>query len=169
MNNINRHIWLGNLKKFRRGQLKIQQTAFMLVAVTLFFALVGIFILAIQLSNIKESSLLIEEKESLILTSTLANSPEFSCGDAFGTSKINCIDKDKVMALKNNIQKYSGFWGVEGIEIREIYPGKETIKIIESESGIKTSNFVAICSKEVDGLPYNNCSLGQIMITYKNK
>ena len=84
----------------RKAQLKIQQMAFMLIAVTLFFVLVGIFVLAFRLSNLQESAELLEEKNAMLLVTKLANSPEFSCGDAFGTSRTNCVDSDKVMALK---------------------------------------------------------------------
>ena len=111
-----------------KAQLKIQQMAFMLMAVTLFFALVGMFVLVIKFSGLKESASILEEKNALLLVTKIANSPEFSCGEAFGSAKINCIDADKVMMLKENIEKYKGFWGGEtNIEIRKIYPKGDVI------------------------------------------
>ena len=106
----------------KKAQLKIQQMAFMLIAVTLFFVLVGMFVLTIQLSNLKNSAATLEEKNALLLVTKLANSPEFSCGNAFGNIRINCIDADKVIMLKEGITNYDKFWGVENIEIRKIYP-----------------------------------------------
>ena len=44
----------------KRSQLKIQQMAFMLMAVTLFFILVGMFVLTIYLSNLKNSAFALE-------------------------------------------------------------------------------------------------------------
>src|SRR3989344_4901666 len=97
----------------KKSQMKIQQMAFMLIAVTLFFALVGLFITSVLFSGLSNSRALLEEKNAMLLASRLANSPEFSCGNAFGTSRTNCVDFDKVMALKEQIKIYSdtNFWG----------------------------------------------------------
>ena len=166
--------------KMKHGQMKIQQMAFMLIAVTLLFVLVGLFFLSIVFSDLKESSLLLEEKNALLLVSKLADSPEFSCENVFGGSKINCIDSDKVMALKENINKYSGFWGVDGIEIIKIYPVEDKIectvssypncneiKIIEG-SGTGVSNFVALCRKEqkTSGQIQDRCELAKVIVYY---
>ena len=105
-----------------KGQLKIQQMAFVLIAVTLFFVIVGLFVLAISFSGLRESAEILKEENALALVSQLANSPEFSCENVFDGTALNCIDGDKVMALKENIEVYSKFWGVKGIEIRKIYP-----------------------------------------------
>jgi len=70
-----------------RGQLKIQQMAFMLMAITLFFVLVGLFVLKINLSELKQSAETLEEKNALLLVTRLANSPEFSCDNSFGSKK----------------------------------------------------------------------------------
>lgn len=165
--------------------MKIQQMAFMLIAVTLFFALVGLFVVTILFSNVKESAAALEEKNALLLVSRIANSPEFSCGESFGTSRGNCIDFDKVMALKEDIKKYSqvDFWGVSGIEIARIYPSDENsevlctvenypecgrVKIIEAGGGTGVSNFVALCKKEYnEGVVDNKCDLAKIIVTYR--
>jgi len=146
-----------------KGQMKIQQTSFMLVAITVFFVLVGLFVLIFRYSGIKDSASLLEEDNARLLVTKLANSPEFSCGNAFGTAKVDCIDADKVMALKRNSGIYEGFWGVSNIEIRRIYPKSEEniectldnypdcniITIKEGElTGYTVSNFVALCRKE---------------------
>lgn len=152
------------LKNSKSGQMKIQQMAFMLIAVTLFFALVGMFILIVLFSGLKDSANLLEEKNALLLVSRIANSPEFSCGNSFGTGKANCVDFDKVMALKKDIRKYSesGFWGDSGIEIVKVYPITDAntlcttenypncgkLEVIASDSGTGVSNFIALCRKE---------------------
>ena len=166
--------------KNKNAQLKIQQMAFMLIAITLFFALIGMFFLTLQFSKIKESAGILEEKNALLLVTKLANSPEFSCGESFGTGKTNCIDSDKVMALRKNIDKYENFWGVNNIEIRKIYPennGKEctagnypNCDIIKIEKGIITSehsNFVSLCRKESFGdESYDKCEIAKLMAGY---
>ena len=156
--------------------------AFMLIAVTLFFALVSIFVLAFRLSGAKGSANLLAEEGAMMLATKIANSPEFSCGKSFG-NQVDCIDSDKVMALKKDISKYSNFWGVSNIEIRKIYPeGNEIctsenypdcnrILIGEQETtGTYVPNFVSLCRKESsEGQPYNKCELALIMVAYENK
>ena len=163
-----------------KGQLKIQQMAFMLIALILFFALVGMFFLTLQFSKIKESAGILEEKNALLLVTKLANSPEFSCGESFGTEKVNCIDSDKVMALRNNIGKYKDFWGVNNIKIRKIYPENQekectagnypNCDIIKIETGIITSeypNFVSLCRKESLGdESFDKCEIAKLMVSY---
>jgi len=84
------------------------------------------------------------------------------------------------MALKNNINKYSGFWGVSGIEIRKIYPESsriectsenypncDEIRIIKN-SGTGVSNFVALCRKEnIDNVIQDKCELAKIIVYYE--
>ncbi|MEK6906362.1 MAG: hypothetical protein AABW81_01935 [Nanoarchaeota archaeon] len=168
----------------KKGQLKLQQMIFMIVAVTLLFSIVGLFFVSLALSGIKEDAIMLEEKNAMLLVTKLANSPEFSCGDSFGGTRINCLDLDKAMALKENIAKYSNFWGVSTIEIRKIYPAeRETIcensnypdcnvlKLFSKEqNGFSISNFVALCRKESNnGQIYDKCELGKIIVSYEKK
>ena len=178
-----RNVNYGNkikMKANNRGQLKIQQMAFMLIAVTLFFVLVGMFVLSIQLSGLKSSAAVLEEKNAMLLVTKLANSPEFSCGEAFKNKRTNCIDSDKVLILKENINKYDNFWGVENIEIRKIYPISEDkectldtypdcniIKIREGKITSEVSNFVSLCRKEsIEGEVYDKCELAKLIVSY---
>jgi len=168
-----------------KAQMKIQQMAFMLLAVTLFFALVGMFVIGVKFSGLKDSATALSEENAMLLATKLANSPEFSCGEAFGSSRTNCIDADKVMALKKNIVKYADFWDVENIEIRKIYPKLDSeiictqanypdcnvIRIRSKEvSGFDASNFVSLCRKAPSGDgAYNKCEIGELMISYEKK
>ncbi len=163
-----------------KAQMKIQQMAFMLIAVTLFFALVGMFFLVISVSNLKQSAAILEEKNALLLVTKLANSPEFSCGESFGNDKLNCVDGDKIMMLKKNIDRYDDFWDVTNIEVRKIYPVSENvecttlnypncniIKIREGNLSFEHSNFVSLCRKEnIEGQVENKCDLAKIMVAY---
>jgi len=167
--------------KNKYGQIKIQQMAFMLMAVTLFFVLVGMFLLVIRFSALKETASTLEEKNAMLLVTRLAESPEFSCGKAFG-AKISCVDEDKVMNLKEQINNYENFWGIENIEIRVIYPKIEEkicgfdnypncniIKLYDKEiKGFDASNFVSLCRKEKsDSEVYDKCELAKLMVSYK--
>lgn len=176
---------LGHFVSCKRSQLKIQQMAFMLIAVTLFFMLVGIFVLVIRFSNLKQSANILEEENSMLLVAKLANSPEFTCGNSFGSSKLSCIDADKIMVLKGYITKYADFWGVAEIEIRTIYPDLGSVVcdlenfpncgVIEvySKNVNKlpaSSNFVALCWKESSDIGiYDKCEVARLMVSSEDK
>jgi hypothetical protein len=167
----------------KQGQMKIQQISFLLIVIFLFFALLGMIFLSYYLKNIKEKANELEEKNAHLLVSKIANSPEFSCGIAYGSSeKTDCVDGDKVMMLKENINKYSDFWGVKSIEIIKIYPegfNREctnltypkcnSIKLINSSTlGNSASNFVALCRKEnYKGEIIDKCELAKLIIRYE--
>jgi hypothetical protein len=157
----------------------------MLVAVTLLFILVGVFFLSIRLYNLKQIATNLEQKNAMLLVSKLANSPEFSCGNSFGSSRTNCIDFDKVMALKDRTEDYSDFWGVAKIELRKIYPNGgniicddanypncDIIKVLDNNvnSQSAVSNFVSLCRKEATETKiYDKCEMGLLIISSEEK
>jgi len=168
----------------KKGQLKIQQMAFMLMAITLFFVLVGMFVLVFRFSGLKESASLLEEKNALLLVTKLANSPEFSCGNSFGSNRINCVDADKVMMLKENTD-YEEFWGVAKIEIRKVFPDngdKKCTPATYQDCGVievfsknvnllpASSNYVSLCKKDsYNGEVYDKCELALLMVSSEDK
>lgn len=160
-------------RRNRKGQLKIQQMAFVLIALTLFFVIVGLFVLTISFSGLKESADILKEEAALTLVSQIADSPEFRCGNVFSGTKLNCVDGDKLVSLNLSQNRYKKFWNVDGIKIKTIYPkfededGKELedlechqgtypecnqITILSSVGGIGTgvSNFISLCRKNLD-------------------
>ena len=166
----------------KRAQMKIQQMAFMLMAITLFFVLMGMFVLIFKMSGLKEEATELQEQNALLLVTKIANSPEFSCGNGFGGERINCIDGDKLMMLRENINRYEEFWEVENIEVRKVdsleeelctvsnYPNCNTIRLRDQEiSGFDLSNFVSLCRKaNFDGEVYDKCELARVSISYEN-
>jgi hypothetical protein len=166
----------------KKAQLKIQQMAFMLIATTLFFALVGIFALGFKLSGAKGIATSLQEQNAMMLATRIANSPEFSCGKSFG-NQVDCVDFDKVMALTEDVSKYSEFWEISNLEIRKIYPEGNEICTLENYpncnriligkeevSGTYIPNFVSLCRKEVEeGQIYDKCELALIMVAYNKK
>ena len=170
------------LVPLKKAQVKIQQMAFMLIAVFIFFALIGMILLNLKLSGLKQDATELQEKNARLLVSRLADSPEFSCEDSFGSDMKSCIDTDKVMILSENIGKYEDFWGVSSIEIRKIYPISNQDIICDRENypncniievlpgeGTYYSNFVVLCRKDTFGQEiYTKCDLGKIMVSYKN-
>lgn len=167
----------------KQAQFKIQQTAFMLVALTIFFVLVGLVFLGFQFSNTREDADQLKADQATLLVSKLANSPEFSCEQAFNENKENCVDFDKILVLSENKEKYSNFWGVSDIKLRKIYPEIEgevmctkenypecnVVHFIEEEiRGNYVSNFVSLCRKEMgEREVYTKCELAMLLVSYE--
>jgi len=169
--------------KNNKGQLKIQQMAFMLIAITLFFVLVGLFLLSFKLSSIRTQATLLEEESARGYANKLANSPEFSCGDSFGTAEVNCIDADKLMTLKANIDDFEELWGkgITNIKVIRVYPKQESgecegnlndcniITLKESSEGFGASSIVSLCRKEVlEGKSYDKCEVARLIVNYED-
>ncbi|PIN90241.1 hypothetical protein COU57_03985 [Candidatus Pacearchaeota archaeon CG10_big_fil_rev_8_21_14_0_10_32_14] len=173
----------------RLGQLKIQQMAFMLIAIMIFFVLIGMFFMVYQVSNLRAKATELEEQNARKLISKLANSPEFSCGRSFRDGEVDCVDFDKLMILKDQSKNYGDFWGVAEIQIEKIYPkllsnvtcsfqnypNCRDITIYNEKVNKKSyvTNYVALCRKDI----YNReetknievCELAKIKIRYENK
>ena len=166
----------------KKGQVKVQQMAFMLLAVFIFFALVGMILLKVGAGNLRDEATKLEQENAILLVSKLANSPEFACGASFGPSIGDCVDMDKAMILSENIEEYENFWGVSSIEIIKIYPSSEDLIPCDRENypncnfleilpgkGVYYSNYVVLCRKEIfNDKIYAKCDLGKIMVSYEN-
>jgi len=169
----------------KKAQMKIQQMAIMLLAVTLFFILVGLFVLSFKLASVRGMAAELEEKNAMLLVSKISNSPEFACGNAFGTGKLDCIDSDKAIVLKSSIDKYNEFWGgnIENIEIRKVYPAGtgiecnianypncDVIKMFDKPiAGTALWNFALLCKKEdKNGRKYDKCEIAKIFVSYRS-
>lgn len=164
----------------KRGQVQMQQTAFLLIALTILFVLVGLFVLSFSLSGLKESKANLEEENALLLVSKLANSPELSCEESFGKRMSSCVDFDKAFALKKYSKDYSKFWGINNIEILRIqenisiecteknYPDCGILRVfVGNSTGTDKSNFITLCRKEnFHGTSYDKCEVAKLVVRY---
>ncbi|MFA5019532.1 MAG: hypothetical protein WC533_00355 [Candidatus Pacearchaeota archaeon] len=157
----------------------MQQTIFMIVAVTLFFVLVVLFYVSIKFSNLHSDVKELEKQKAIALVSKIASTPEFS----FNENIPNSVDLDKLMILKSseNKERYKDFWGknIKGFIIEKVYP-KDTkdrecdsgnypdcriIKIYTEKDSAKVYSFVPLCKKQTyNGVAYDKCELGILMI-----
>ncbi|MFH1711381.1 MAG: hypothetical protein ABH840_03655 [Nanoarchaeota archaeon] len=157
------------------GQLKIQQMAFMLMAVFIFFVLAGMFYILTQSQDIVKKANLLERNNAIGLANMLADSAEFSCG-------AYCVDADRAMVLRKKSPYSNGtLWKVTSIKIRSIsnsskdtlcteanYPDCNLIKVYDKGVGETTVySYVAVCKrvKEKEYVDYR-CELGQFIIGY---
>ncbi len=159
--------------KNKLGQLKIQQMAFVLVALVIFFALVGLIYFSFRVKNIESSATGLKEDEAKSLVKKLVSTPEFS----FTVEDCSaCVDLDKVLSLKGR-RTYEGFWNLDYLAVEKIYPSEDreceksnypecnriTIINTTEKTGEITRAFVALCRWEDSKQGYFKCELGQIM------
>lgn len=158
----------------KKAQHRIQQMAFMLVALFIFMILAGMFFLWLYLNNIRKEAATLEENRAIIVAQFISKTPEFGCGD-------NCIDTDQIMLLRNR-SFYNNFWDFKSIEVRrvypagggkkctfEIYPNCDIYTLFDASGDVKkVSSFVALCRKEVyKGSVMKRCELGKLVVGIK--
>lgn len=168
-----------NVSSGKRGQMKIQQMAFMIIALALFFILVGLLVLSFSLSGLKESKERLDEENAMLLTLSISGYPEFSCGESFGTDKSFCIDADKFMAFKKVAEKdYDDFWGISSIEIRRLYNESSIVcddsnfpncgilrTTLSGGQGNDKTAFITLCRKAgFMGSPYDKCEVAKLIV-----
>lgn len=160
--------------KYKKAQVNIMEMSFMIVAIILFFVIVGLFVLTISLNSIKSSAQQSSKENAMFLVSQLAGSPELTCG------KSQCVDTDKLLALTMS-DKYKRYWAeIGGIEILRVYPNETQVKLCSQESypncnkyvikpgsnnSIADSSFVSLCREDYkNGKRYSKCELGKIIV-----
>src|SRR3989338_1944621 len=170
-----------NMKKNmdKRGQLKIQQMSFMLMAVFLFFIIVGLFYVVINMVQLKHSVTALERERIVGMTAKVSALPELNF-----QGKINAIDADKAMIMTSvkNRDKYKDFFGINGMIIRKVdgkskeiecrssnYPDCNIIKLFTRENISMTPSstvFVALCRKQANGdRVYDKCEIARLAIS----
>ena len=162
-----------------RAQLKIQEMAFVLLAVMIFFALAGLFYFSVRSSSIQKSAQSIFETNAKSQAIALAKYPELIWGECQ-----NCIDLDKAIVFKeqSNSTKYSKFWELDYLMLERVYPknqdkeclignypicSKITLINTNSNFGAVSYSFVNLCrfdAKENEEI----CELGKIYLSGKN-
>ncbi len=154
----------------KKGQLKIQQMAFVLVALMVFFVLVALVYFSIRLSNLENTASELGDERAKGELRALSGSAEFAYtpDDCAG-----CIDLDKVLILKES-SAYDGFWNFDYLKIEALgrdgectkfnYPDCGSITLIESEDfGSTVSSFVSLCRWEESFEGYVKCELGRVV------
>ncbi len=157
----------------KKGQLKIQQMSFMIIAVFFFFVLVGLFFVSYYAKSIRSGAARLEEEQAIASLQTLMDMPELNY---YGTGyEILSLDEDKLLVM--SAQDYGELWPVVSIGVYKVYPAfEEKIKcpaqncnyyeVYNSEQGdIRTySSFVSICKKERMGYVYDRCEIGKLVV-----
>ena len=160
-----------------KGQTKIQQMAFVLVAIFIFFAIVALFYFSVSTRLLESNVEDLREQEVIATVRKIAGTPEFvwSVYDC-----ASCVDLDKIFVLKDRVT-YQDFWKninflkVERVHpkyevdecIRGIYPLCNSIVIVDDETKTVThSAFVSLCRYDNEK-KFNRCELGKIVMGFE--
>ena len=158
-----------------RGQMKIQQMAFMIMAVFLFFILVGLFFIGIQFKDVKGSAAQLQKEQAISSLRVIADMPELN----FDSSETMTLDEDKLAIMSGNFSSgYDVFWPVASVGVYKIYPAFDSVdkcpgvgcnfyEIYDSgQTNVKTySTFVSICKRvRESGSAYDRCEVGKLVV-----
>ncbi len=154
----------------KKGQIKIQEMAFVLVAVVFLFALLFLFFARFQYTQLTKTVTEIRELRTVTMLRVVASLPELRCsGSATETA---CIDKDKVRAfdsypdLRN---KYKEIWdsaNIYKVSIEEVYKGNEEFIVYKKStqaqaSTVTYSTYIPLC----ENARQEKCTIAKIKIT----
>ncbi len=168
--------WAVHSSRNSRGQMKIQQMAFVLVAFFILFSIALVFYFSLKTSSLKNDAFNIREDKIRETVQRLAGSPEFSWTREDCAA---CVDLDKVFSLKSR-EDYNGFWGdVPFIQVKQVYPvannvecsadnypNCNTITLADKGSYVSEEAYVALCRFD-KGEKYTACTLGVIRLGVK--
>lgn len=152
-----------------KAQWKIQQMAFMILGVFLFFVLVGLFFLGWQFRDVRSGFDELQREQAISSLRVVADMPELACD--IGNSRDSlCVDEDKLLIFRGDLgDDYENFWPVESIEVYKIGENNTNSKYSVYDSGQrntkKYSTYVSICRKlNEGGYVYDNCEIGKILV-----
>ena len=160
--------------------MKIQQMAFMILAVFLFFILVGLFFLGIQFRDVKKSAMQLQTEQAISSLRVIADMPELN----YDSHESLSLDEDKLRIMSGNLgSHYSEFWPVASVKVYKIYPKFDGLvncpaldcnyyEVYENgQESVKTySTYVSICRRiKENGYVYDRCEVGKLIVGVVNK
>lgn len=157
----------------KNAQLRIQQMAFMIVAIFFFFILVGLGYLGYQTKTLNSNYLDLQKEKAISSLQVLTNMPELSCGSL-------CLDTDKLEVMSEKSKEYKDMWDIASIKVIKVYPGFTTLvkcpnlncneyDVYDSgQKGItQYSTFVSLCKKLNEDGYYTKCEIAKLLIGVK--
>lgn len=106
-----------------KAQMKIQEMAFMLVAVMIFFGMVALVYFSITLANVRSQAASLGDQEAQALARQMATTPEL--GLASSTDCANCVDMEKAFAFKDQTDIYKKLWNIDYLMLERVYPASD--------------------------------------------
>ena len=163
--------------KYSKGQFKIQQMVFVLVATIIFFAIVAVFYVSIRFNSL-HSDVDDQRKEAVLeQVRKIAGTPEFIWTSADDCAA--CVDFDKIFLLKNRTA-YQGFWSeIALLKVSRVYPRYQTdectlssyprcnsVTLTQKEGFESYESFVSLCRYD-ELLGGSRCEIGKVIIGFE--
>jgi len=163
--------------KYSKGQFKIQQMVFVLVAILILFGVVSVFFISIRFNSLHDE-VENQRKEAVFeQVRKMAGTPEFiwiSSDDCAA-----CVDMDKLILLKNKTS-YKGFWkDISLLKISRVYPTYQTeecslisypkcnsITLVQGDNYESYESFISLCRYDGD-IGQTKCDLGRIAMGFE--
>ena len=161
--------------ELKNGQMQIQQMAFMILAVFLFFILAGLFLLGVQFKDLRTDVVQLETEQAISSLKVIADMPELN----YDSHESMSLDEDKLNILSGNLSSYySEFWPVASVKVYKLYPKfDELVKCPaldcnyfeihdNKQENVRTySTYVSICKKiRETGYVYDKCEIGKLAV-----
>jgi len=104
----------------KRAQMKIQQMAFMLVAVMIFFGMVALVYFTISIKGLQDKAEILAEEDGRRMARQLAGTPELAYTVRDGCD--SCLDLDKAFQLSTINSYAEDLWNLDYLMIERISP-----------------------------------------------
>ena len=167
-----------NWKSYRfqnkKAQFKIQQMAFMIIAVFFFFVLVGLFFLNWQFGGVKQSYAELQKEQAISSLVVITDMPELNCD----SRKSLCLDMDKLDVMSAAGAEWEEMWPVKSVKVYKVYPKFESIvecpgldcnyyEIYDSgQTNVKEyATYVSMC-KKISHI-YDKCEISKLVVGVK--
>lgn len=155
-------------KMKKKSQFKIQETAFVLLAVIILFGLIFLFFARFELGKITSTSRELREDRAILRVRAVASMPELRCSESYSKiSEVLCLDRDKVKAFNDSSTlrgAYKKVWDgayVTEIIVQELVPENKVYWVYKSTGGNESYySFIPLCSRD-------KCSVARLIVGIK--
>jgi len=145
----------------KKGDVRMQEMAFVLLAIVLLAAIVFVFSIRLQSSKIMQVSESLNQQRALSLRDKIASLPELKC------ARMPCIDEDRAEMMQN-YKLDDLFYGLSGAKIIKIYPSGGEIVLYKSgrPMNMSYSTFVNLCQQKLLGSTFGyDCGLAMLEVS----
>jgi hypothetical protein len=146
----------------KKAQFKIQEMAFVLVAVIVLFGIIFLFFARFELTNVTKTSNELREERAITLVRTVASMPELRCSERVSESV--CLDLDKIKAFNSSSSlrlNYKKIWTssyVTEVAVQNVFDTRQTYYIYQENHGNESYfSFMPLCSED-------NCTIARLII-----
>jgi len=154
----------------KKGQMKIQEMAFVLIAVIILFGIIFLFYARFEFNKVQSLSTELREERAITFIRTVASMPELRCSESIlKVSEAACLDLDKLKAFNSSLSlrnSYRKIWTssyITEVVVQEIFPGNSIYKIYDETPGEESYfSFMPLCSKD-------KCIIARLIVSIRLK